>query len=202
MSEAHAWTDSSREQLRKTLRSAILGELRLSKRSRQEILGACLEIHILEECPENEWNELIQFSADEFERASSRLSAEKATWPVSTDCDRLDDVEAALREQGILMPVTPDPSNRPDREPDVLGAIGHPARRRMQGLLIETARSVNALAGHFQMNRPAVSQRLRVLLAAGPVTDQRYSPERRYRLVPAQRSPIRDSPGVRCAVPV
>jgi DNA-binding transcriptional ArsR family regulator len=38
----------------------------------------------------------------------------------------------------------------PNREPDVFAAISHPARRRMLDLLIETARSVNALAGHFQ----------------------------------------------------
>ena len=83
------------------------------------------------------------------------------------------------------MVVTPNP------EPDVFAAISHPARRRMQGLLIETARSVNALAGHFQMSRPAVSQHLRVLLDAGLVTEQRHGPERRYRLVPAQLSPVR-----------
>jgi len=43
----------------------------------------------------------------------------------------------------------------PNREPDVFAAISHPARRRMLDLLIETDRSVNALAGHFQMSRPA-----------------------------------------------
>ena len=58
----------------------------------------------------------------------------------------------------------------PNREPDVFAAISHPARRRMLDLLIETARSVNALAEHFQMSRPAVSQHLRVLLDAGLVT--------------------------------
>src|SRR6202030_3443117 len=58
-----------------------------------------------------------------------------------------------------------------DREPDVFAAISHPARRRMLDLLIETARSVNAPAGHFQMSWPAVSQHLRVLLDAGLVTE-------------------------------
>jgi DNA-binding transcriptional ArsR family regulator len=57
----------------------------------------------------------------------------------------------------------------PNREPDVFAAISHPARRRMLDLLIETDRSVNALAEHFQMSRPAVSQHLRVLLDAGLV---------------------------------
>ena len=67
----------------------------------------------------------------------------------------------------------------PNREPDVFAAISHPARRRMLDLLIETARSVNTIAGHFQMSRPAVSQHLRVLLDAGLVTEQRHGRERR-----------------------
>jgi DNA-binding transcriptional ArsR family regulator len=85
----------------------------------------------------------------------------------------------------------------PNREPDVFTAISHPARRHMLDLLAEADRSVNALAGHFQMSRPAVSQHLRVLLDAGLVTEQRHGRQRRYRLVPAQLSPVRDFPGVR-----
>jgi DNA-binding transcriptional ArsR family regulator len=80
----------------------------------------------------------------------------------------------------------------PNREPDVFAAISHPVRRRMLDLLIETARPVNALAGHFQVSRPAVSQHLRVLLDAGLVTEQRHGRERRYRLVPARLGPVRD----------
>ena len=79
-----------------------------------------------------------------------------------------------------------------DRGPDVFGAISHPARRRMLDLLAEADRSVNALAGHFQMSRPAVSQHLRVLLDAGLVTEQRHGRERRYRLVPERLGPVRD----------
>src|SRR5262249_9607469 len=80
----------------------------------------------------------------------------------------------------------------PDREPDVFGAISHPARRRMLDLLVEGDRSVNTIAGHFQMSRPAVSQHLRILLDAGLVAEQRHGRERRYRLVPEQRGPVRD----------
>ncbi|HTU93518.1 MAG TPA: metalloregulator ArsR/SmtB family transcription factor [Gemmataceae bacterium] len=80
----------------------------------------------------------------------------------------------------------------PDREPDVFGAISHPARRRMLDLLVEADRSVNVIAGHFQMSRPAVSQHLRILLDAGLVTEQRHGRERRYRLVPERLSPVRD----------
>ena len=80
----------------------------------------------------------------------------------------------------------------PDCEPDVFGAISHPARRRMLDLLVEADRSVNTMAGHFQMSRPAVSQHLRILLDAGLVTEQRHGRERRYHLVPERLGPVRD----------
>jgi DNA-binding transcriptional ArsR family regulator len=80
----------------------------------------------------------------------------------------------------------------PDREPDVFGAISHPARRRMLDLLLEAEHSVNAITGHFQMSRPAVSQHLRILLDAGLVSEQRHGRERRYRLVPERLAPVRD----------
>lgn len=80
----------------------------------------------------------------------------------------------------------------PEREPDVFGAISHPARRRMLDLLAEADRSVNTIAGQFQMSRPAVSQHLRILLDAGLVTEQRHGRERRYHLVPERLGPIRD----------
>jgi DNA-binding transcriptional ArsR family regulator len=77
-------------------------------------------------------------------------------------------------------------------EPDVFGAISHPARRHMLDLLAEADRSVNALAGHFRMSRPAVSQHLRVLLGAGLVSEERHGRERRYRLVPDGLGPLRE----------
>lgn len=78
------------------------------------------------------------------------------------------------------------------REPDVFGAISHPARRRMLDLLVESDRSVNGIASEFPMSRPAVSQHLRILLEAGLVTEQRHGRERRYRLVPAGLGPVRE----------
>jgi DNA-binding transcriptional ArsR family regulator len=77
-------------------------------------------------------------------------------------------------------------------QPEVFGAISHPARRRILDLLADGERPVNALAGHFDMSRPAVSQHLRVLLDAGLVTEQRRGRERRYRLVPERLVPVRD----------
>jgi DNA-binding transcriptional ArsR family regulator len=80
----------------------------------------------------------------------------------------------------------------PDREPDVFGAISHPARRQMLDLLFESDRSVSTLTESFQMSRPAVSQHLRVLLDAGLVTEQRHGRERHYHLVPERLSPVRE----------
>ena len=79
-----------------------------------------------------------------------------------------------------------------DREQAVFGAISHPARRRMLDLLVADDRSVNAIAGHFKMSRPAVSQHLRILLDAGLLTEQRHGRERRYRSVPEQLGPVRN----------
>jgi DNA-binding transcriptional ArsR family regulator len=80
----------------------------------------------------------------------------------------------------------------PHRDGDVFGAISHPARRRVLDLLADADHSVNAIAGHFKMSRPAVSQHLRVLLDSGLVTEERHGRERRYRLVPERLSPVRD----------
>jgi DNA-binding transcriptional ArsR family regulator len=62
----------------------------------------------------------------------------------------------------------------------------------MLDLLVEADRSVNTIAGQFEMSRPAVSQHLRILLDAGLVTEQRHGRERRYRLVPERLGPVRD----------
>jgi DNA-binding transcriptional ArsR family regulator len=79
-----------------------------------------------------------------------------------------------------------------NRQDEVFGAISHPARRRMLELLADADHSVNAMAGHFRMTRPAVSQHLRVLLDAGLVTEQRHGRERRYHFVPERLAPVRD----------
>ena len=79
-----------------------------------------------------------------------------------------------------------------DHKPDVFGAISHPARRHMIELLAEADRSVKAMAGHFEMSRPAVSQHLRVLLDAGLVSEERHGRERRYHFVPERLGPVRD----------
>jgi DNA-binding transcriptional ArsR family regulator len=62
----------------------------------------------------------------------------------------------------------------------------------MLDLLAEGDRSVNVIAGHFAMSRPAVSQHLRVLLEAGLVTEGRFGRERRYHFVPERLGEVRE----------
>ena len=80
----------------------------------------------------------------------------------------------------------------PKRKPDVFAAISHPARRHMLDLFTEADHSVNAVARHFKMSRPAVSQHLRVLRDAGLVTEQRHGRERRYHFVPERLGSVRE----------
>ena len=62
----------------------------------------------------------------------------------------------------------------------------------MLDLLAVSDRSVNTLAGHFKMSRPAVSQHLRILLDSGLVTEQRHGRERRYHFVPEGLGSVRE----------
>ena len=102
MSENPTWNDASRADLRETLRGSILGEIRLASSDHDTILLSCRETYIEDECPESERNEFIRFATQELEDAAAKYAAEQASWPPETDCDRLDRVEADLRERGIL----------------------------------------------------------------------------------------------------
>ncbi|WP_254510874.1 ArsR/SmtB family transcription factor [Anatilimnocola floriformis] len=77
-------------------------------------------------------------------------------------------------------------------EPDIFAAISHPARRQMLDLLAKEDHNVNALAGHFEMSRPAVSQHLRILLDAGLVTEERHGRERRYHFLPERLAVVKE----------
>ena len=103
MSHEQPWNDEARESLREALRSAIIGELRLANRPRGQIIEWCREVYLRNECPESESEVFLQFAADELDRSAAALAAEKVGWPEETDCDRLDRVEEALRNRGILL---------------------------------------------------------------------------------------------------
>jgi hypothetical protein len=95
MNNEGIWNDESRDQLGKTFQRVILGELRLAKRGHEEILEACREAYIPDDCPDRERDTFIQFATDELNRTATGLTSEMAMWPEETDCDRLDRVEVA-----------------------------------------------------------------------------------------------------------
>lgn len=103
MSDEQDWNDDTRGELRETLRSVILGEVRLARRDRDAILDECRDVYIEEDSPESEWSQLAQYATEQHKQAVAAVTSEQQTWPDVTDCDRLDRGEAALRELGILL---------------------------------------------------------------------------------------------------
>ena len=74
-------------------------------------------------------------------------------------------------------------------EPDVFAAIASPVRRDLLRLLRSGPAPVNALAAHFEMARPSVSEHLKVLRDAGLVVEARRGRQRLYQL---DARPLRD----------
>src|SRR5690349_8070607 len=70
-------------------------------------------------------------------------------------------------------------------EADLFAVLGHPVRRALLDHLREAGggeQSVKRLAAPFAVSRPAISQHLAVLLAAGLVRERKVGRERHYRL--------------------
>ena len=71
-------------------------------------------------------------------------------------------------------------------------ALGDPTRLAIVTCLAERPRAVGEIADELPISRPAVSQHLKVLKAAGLVTDQAAGTRRVYRLNPAGVQALRD----------
>jgi DNA-binding transcriptional ArsR family regulator len=71
-------------------------------------------------------------------------------------------------------------------------ALGDPTRLAIVTCLAERPRAVGELAEVLPISRPAVSQHLKVLKAAGLVTDHAAGTRRVYRLNPAGIAALRD----------
>lgn len=56
---------------------------------------------------------------------------------------------------------------------EAFAALGHPTRCRLLQLLLANDESARALADHFEVSRPAISQHLAVLVASGLVRRHR-----------------------------
>jgi DNA-binding transcriptional ArsR family regulator len=67
---------------------------------------------------------------------------------------------------------------------DGLAALGDPTRRAIFERLADGPLAVGELASELPVSRPAVSQHLKVMKAAGLVIDQQASTRRIYRLDP------------------
>ena len=67
---------------------------------------------------------------------------------------------------------------------EVFDALAQPKRREILRLLADGERSAGALAAHFAVTQPAVSQHLKVLKDAGLVDDRRDGARRLYRVRP------------------
>jgi DNA-binding transcriptional ArsR family regulator len=73
-----------------------------------------------------------------------------------------------------------------------LTALGDPTRRAIFEQLRTGPRSVGELAESLPVSRPAVSQHLRVLRAAGLVSDRKDGTRRLYRVAPEGVAELRD----------
>jgi DNA-binding transcriptional ArsR family regulator len=69
-----------------------------------------------------------------------------------------------------------------DADADVFAALAHPIRRQLLDQLAGGGRSVKDLAAPFATTRQAISQHLRILLAAGLVEERKQGREHIYQL--------------------
>jgi DNA-binding transcriptional ArsR family regulator len=76
---------------------------------------------------------------------------------------------------------------------DLFVVLGEPNRRRLLELLRDGEMTVTELAAHFTVTRPAISQHLGVLAAAGLVEVRRDGRFRRYRVRPDGMAALRSS---------
>ncbi len=67
---------------------------------------------------------------------------------------------------------------------DPFQAIGDPSRRHMLRLLSRESLTINSLARHFEMSRPAVSKHIRILYNAGFISIEDIGRERHCLLSP------------------
>ncbi len=74
---------------------------------------------------------------------------------------------------------------------DVLKALAEPRRQEILALIGEREMASGEIAGHFQVSRPAISQHLQVLKAAGLVTERRVGTRHLYQARPEGLAELR-----------
>ncbi len=73
-----------------------------------------------------------------------------------------------------------------------LNALAEPRRRDILRLVRDEELPAGAIASHFEVTRPAISQHLRVLKEAGLVDERREGTRRLYRARPEGLAELRD----------
>jgi DNA-binding transcriptional ArsR family regulator len=73
-----------------------------------------------------------------------------------------------------------------------LRAIAEPRRREILHLVQDAEMPAGAIASHFEVTRPAISQHLRVLVDAGLLTERRQGTRRLYRARPEGLDDLRE----------
>jgi DNA-binding transcriptional ArsR family regulator len=74
---------------------------------------------------------------------------------------------------------------------DVLRALAEPRRQEILQLLGTAEMASGEIAGHFAVSRPAISQHLQVLKAAGLVSERRLGTRRLYQARPEGLAELR-----------
>jgi DNA-binding transcriptional ArsR family regulator len=74
---------------------------------------------------------------------------------------------------------------------DVFQVLAEPRRRDVLTLLADQERTAGDIAAHFDVTRQAVSQHLRILLAAGLIGERREGVRRWYRARPEGLAEVR-----------
>jgi DNA-binding transcriptional ArsR family regulator len=73
----------------------------------------------------------------------------------------------------------------------IFAALSDPTRRALFEHIVDNPQTVGALAARVPVSRPAVSQHLKVLKAAGLVVDEALGTTRIYRIDPHGLGPLR-----------
>lgn len=75
---------------------------------------------------------------------------------------------------------------------DVFAAIADSNRRKIIELLAVSSMTVNTIAGHFSVSRPAISKHLKILLQAKLVAERKAGRQRFYHLQAGQLKVVYD----------
>jgi DNA-binding transcriptional ArsR family regulator len=75
---------------------------------------------------------------------------------------------------------------------EVVRALAEPRRRDILRLVRDEEQSAGAIASHFDVSRPAISQHLRVLKSAGLLDERRDGTRRLYRVRPEGFAELRE----------